>query len=384
MAHFKTDATKDYWQTFQEHTGMSDAEVANFKSDPRKTFATGKMGSFDVQDWTMVIECVYSHGCSAGVKVGDKVYFKNGCSNLDTERSSGFCSSALSRVGVMTSFMHNCLLYGDDPNKRMFANTMSCNDSGTMDCRGCSLGGWGEIVCRAYCFRESEGEDSRDWSKYEMTEEDRDAIIAFHKERAAKKAAEAGTIPAVDLEAVPPHADDAFWEKLKADMDYTDAEIENFKKDPRKVYSAAVLFSEEMRDWTMVAEVVYSHACTAGMKVGDKLYFKNGCRSFDTERSSTFCPEVMQKATQMATNYRIAILHGEDPNQRVYSNNWACAENNTMDINGDNMHGWCQVVMKSYCFRESVGEDARKWNEFTTTRADVEDIAKWNKDRAMK
>lgn len=135
-----------------------------------------------------------------------------------------------------------------------------------------------------------------------------------------------------------------FWKGFKEHMGYTDEELEHFMKDPKKVNIAPLMASPKMRNSTMVIEVVDSHGCAEGVKVGDKLYF-TGIANLDTQRSSRWCAYALSHITIFANLFHNMILKGLNPNE-VYSQYFSC-----YDCGSDK--GWGQVVMKAYVIDES-------------------------------
>jgi hypothetical protein len=61
------------------------------------------------------------------------------------------------------------------------------------------------------------------------------------------------------------------WKLVQKHLGYTDEEMLIFRADPRN--EDALSKSIPMLAKTFVAEVVESHGCDSGHKVGDKLYF---------------------------------------------------------------------------------------------------------------
>jgi uncharacterized repeat protein (TIGR04076 family) len=145
MSHFKQETPADFWKGFQQHMGYSDAEMLDFKNDPKKIKNAPKMADPRIRNSTLVFEVVKSHGCAEGMKVGDKLYF-NGVALLDAKRSSNWCAYALAYAVTKAEVCHNLLLQGIDPNQ-MYGDYFSCYDCG-------SELGWGQIVIKAYVINE--------------------------------------------------------------------------------------------------------------------------------------------------------------------------------------------------------------------------------------
>lgn len=135
-----------------------------------------------------------------------------------------------------------------------------------------------------------------------------------------------------------------FWKGFQQHMGYSDAEIEHFRKDPKKARTAPVMPSPKVRNSTLVFEVVEAHGCAEGMKVGDKLYF-TGLACMDPKRSSPWCAYALSYATTMAYNAHNMVLQDLDPNE-MYSSYFSCFDCGPK-------YGWGQITMKAYVIDES-------------------------------
>jgi len=144
--HFHAAGTPDeFWKGFQQHMGMSDAEMDNFKKCPKRSKWAPHMASPEIQNSTMVCEVVESHACANGMKPGDKLYFQ-GCGLLDTKRSDPWCASAMAPIPVFSNICHNLILHGIDPNE-MYADHNACLDCGTKY-------GWGQVIMKVYVIKD--------------------------------------------------------------------------------------------------------------------------------------------------------------------------------------------------------------------------------------
>ena len=135
------------------------------------------------------------------------------------------------------------------------------------------------------------------------------------------------------------------WDKFKAHNQYTDEELEAFKADPRRANAAPKLFSREVAKKYLVIEVVESHGCTAGMKVGDRLFFR-GMGVLDLRRSSPkWCAHALTGIVAIANMAQDRYVAGMNPNDMLF-NHIPC-----MDVGAK--HGWGQVAMKAYVIDEN-------------------------------
>jgi uncharacterized repeat protein (TIGR04076 family) len=139
------DADK-FWKSFQEHNELSDEELARFRADPQRAKMPPIMASSKMRNSTMVVEVIESHACSEGLQVGDKLYFKGGCT-LDTRRSSPeWCAFALTWCPAMALLFEN-MVYHNINFDDQYWPVFSCQDCGTRY-------GWGRVSMRAYMIDE--------------------------------------------------------------------------------------------------------------------------------------------------------------------------------------------------------------------------------------
>ena len=110
---------------------------------------------------------------------------------------------------------------------------------------------------------------------------------------------------------------------LQLHLGYSDEEMERFKKG-KFAKVLPVMASPSIQGKTMVIEVVESHGCAEGQKVGDKLYF-TGCSNLDPQRSSRWCGYNMSHITNFVNLCHNMILQGIDPNV-MYSNHFSCMD----------------------------------------------------------
>lgn len=151
MAHLSIESTEaasnnEGLKAFQEHMGYTDEQLAHVMSQPKFMKTLSIMPTPEVRNKTLVLEVVESHGCSEGMKVGDKLYF-TGMALLDTKRSSNWCGYALSNITAIVFSCHNLILNGVDPNL-MYSNHTVCFDA------GCKYG-LGQVVIKATVIEEA-------------------------------------------------------------------------------------------------------------------------------------------------------------------------------------------------------------------------------------
>ena len=144
MGYNETGGLDEFWKGLQKHMGYSDEELAAVRNHPKKGKNLPLMSRV-IQNKTLVIEVVESHGCAQGMKVGDCLYFTE-CGRLDPKRCSPWCSHAIDSVMGISNMCHTLLLNGLDPND-MYYDHFSCSDCGPKY-------GWGQVVMKAHVIDE--------------------------------------------------------------------------------------------------------------------------------------------------------------------------------------------------------------------------------------
>ncbi len=125
------------WSAIQQHLGLSDEELEQFKSDPRNADVVAKARGLIGK--RMVVEVVASHGCNSQHRVGDRFIF-DGIGNLLTRSApKRACIFALSAVAPLLNTATEMLYAGVDPNEIRFKRA-GCIDVGL------ACGGWGHVV----------------------------------------------------------------------------------------------------------------------------------------------------------------------------------------------------------------------------------------------
>lgn len=137
------------WQAFQKHLGYSDEELAAFKASPKRAAAAEKMFSPAILKKDLIIEVVESHGCTAGMKPGDKVVF-SALSVMDPKRSNApWCAHAMGAIPGIANMVQDRFASGLDPDGMIYDH-FNCSDVGPMH------NGWGQIVMKAYVVDRAE------------------------------------------------------------------------------------------------------------------------------------------------------------------------------------------------------------------------------------
>jgi len=144
--------------------------------------------------------------------------------------------------------------------------------------------------------------------------------------------------------------DDIDFKAFQEHMNYTDQEIEALKKNSKKLDHVKKISSPDIQDRYLVAEIIESRGCIAGMQVGDRLFFK-GMSLIDPELSDPWCPYVVN-TYWFTSGMRNMAKFGLDPNS-MYVNFSGC-----MDVGPEN--GLGRVVYKIYAIDNSEAEKERE------------------------
>ena len=137
------------WEVFQKHLGYTDEELATFKTDPKRSAAAMRMFSPEILKKDLVVEVVESHGCSAGMKPGDKLVF-TALAIMDPKRSTApWCAHAMGAIPGIANMVQDRFASGLDPNGMIYDH-FTCGDTGPM------RHGWGQIVMKAYVVDRAE------------------------------------------------------------------------------------------------------------------------------------------------------------------------------------------------------------------------------------
>jgi uncharacterized repeat protein (TIGR04076 family) len=127
------------------------------------------------------------------------------------------------------------------------------------------------------------------------------------------------------------------WKMVQDRMGYTDREMELFKRDPR---NAAVLAkASEIKNKIIVAEVMDSHGCISGHRVGDRF-----CLDGAGNLISALCPEKMCIYAVSCLQHLVftigeMVCAGIDPHEIKFK------RSGCFDV-GLECGGWGRVVME--------------------------------------
>ncbi len=128
------------------------------------------------------------------------------------------------------------------------------------------------------------------------------------------------------------------WRLVQKHLGYTDEEMLIFRADPRN--EDALSKTMPMLAKTFVAEVVESHGCDSGHKVGDKLYFDGRGISLLTKLGpSRICIFALHSIALAMPAVAELFYAGVDPNQMRFKR-FGCP-----DV-GIQCGGWGHIVME--------------------------------------
>ncbi len=101
---------------------------------------------------------------------------------------------------------------------------------------------------------------------------------------------------------------------LKQTISITDEDLERMSPGAKKVYTNVL---DKMK-WKVIAEVVYSKYCIAGLKVGDKLVF-NFPLVNTAESTAAPCIGAIFPLVGYIRNLLDRVAEGLDPNESMFS-----------------------------------------------------------------
>jgi uncharacterized repeat protein (TIGR04076 family) len=131
--------------------------------------------------------------------------------------------------------------------------------------------------------------------------------------------------------------DKPVWDAMQARLGYSDEEMKLFKENPRNedvMSKAAALMNK-----TIVFEVVKSHGCNSGHKVGDKIYFDGAGNLLTKLAPKRICIYALGAMEKLIYGANELFYAGADPNDLRF-NRVGC-----FDV-GVQCGGWGNVVME--------------------------------------
>ena len=132
-------------------------------------------------------------------------------------------------------------------------------------------------------------------------------------------------------------ADEAMLTFIREMMDYTDAQWETWKSNPRNLKMTDNLM--DVLKYKVVAEVTFSSGCGAGHKVGDRIVFGGDGTLLCRESPERVCVGLLSPVNPIVGGVLDKICGGEDPTQMAF-NKVHCN-----DVGVDH-GGWGEVVVE--------------------------------------
>ncbi|MBI5905689.1 MAG: TIGR04076 family protein [Deltaproteobacteria bacterium] len=127
------------------------------------------------------------------------------------------------------------------------------------------------------------------------------------------------------------------WKVMQSRLGYSDEEMKMFRENPRNddVLSKAPALAGK----TIVLEVVDSHGCNSGHKVGDRLVFDGAGNLLTKKSPDKVCVYAVHAAAPLVYAANELFLAGVDPNGMRFRRS-AC-----LDV-GIRCGGWGRVVFE--------------------------------------
>jgi len=129
------------------------------------------------------------------------------------------------------------------------------------------------------------------------------------------------------------------WRRFQKHMGYTDEEMETFRSDPEKV--KMVTQTPEFVTCKVIAEVIESHGCHAGHRVGDRFVMTAGGQLIAAESPKRMCMFALGPVSTTLSAIYERLIAKSDPNFDR-SHIVQCT-----DV-GLDKGGWGKILMKVY------------------------------------
>ncbi len=129
------------------------------------------------------------------------------------------------------------------------------------------------------------------------------------------------------------------WKRFQKHMGYTDAELALFLSDPQKV--KMVTQTPDFVKCRVIAEVIESHGCHAGHRVGDRFVMTAGGQLIAGESPKNMCMFALGPVSRILPAIYDRLTSKSDPNFKR-TNIVQCT-----DV-GLDKGGWGKILMKVY------------------------------------
>ena len=132
--------------------------------------------------------------------------------------------------------------------------------------------------------------------------------------------------------------DEKTWKGVQQQLGYNDEEMKQFKENPRN--EDVLSKTDVMLNKTIVAEIIESHGCDSGHKVGDKIYFDGRGISLLTKLGpSRICIFALHSVALAMPALAELLYAGINPNEMRFKR-FGC-----VDV-GIKCGGWGHIVME--------------------------------------
>ena len=132
--------------------------------------------------------------------------------------------------------------------------------------------------------------------------------------------------------------DEKTWKGVQQHLGYNDEQMKQFRENPRN--EDVLSKTDVMLNKTIVAEIIESHGCDSGHKVGDKIYFDGRGISLLTKLGPTrICIFALHSVALAMPALAELIYAGVDPNEMRFKR-FDC-----VDV-GIKCGGWGHIVME--------------------------------------
>jgi uncharacterized repeat protein (TIGR04076 family) len=132
--------------------------------------------------------------------------------------------------------------------------------------------------------------------------------------------------------------DERTWKGIQQHLGYNDEEMKQFRENPRN--EDALSKTAVMLNKTIVAEIIESHGCDSGHKVGDKIYFDGRGISLLTKLGpSRICIFALHSVALAMPALAELLYAGINPNEMRFKR-FGCP-----DV-GVKCGGWGHIVME--------------------------------------
>ena len=132
--------------------------------------------------------------------------------------------------------------------------------------------------------------------------------------------------------------DERTWKGVQQHLGYNDEEMKQFRENPRN--EDVLSKTDVMLNKTIVAEIIESHGCDSGHKVGDKIYFDGRGISLLTKLGpSRICIFALHSVALTMPALAELLYAGINPNEMRFKR-FGCP-----DV-GVKCGGWGHIVME--------------------------------------